>query len=209
MRPRRVGSLIGLVAVVALFDLACRRSRKSEGFDDEPPPAPPGAQQSAIPVRAPKLHRSTAERCTDLPTRRPTHKACRVDADCTGPEGRCEDKMCTEARCRVDDDCQKGQMCMCGIAYQGSQNEQPQNCLPAGCRIDADCGPGGFCSPSVDLACGHYRGVSGWFCHGPRDACVDDDDCVLAGPAGKPRRGYCSYSLVAGRFVCGFGGCAG
>jgi len=207
MRARRAGSILFAAAGVFVLDLACRRPQRKAPADEPLPP--PGATQSAVPVRVPKLHRPMAMACTDLPTRRSTDQQCNVDGDCKGREPRCEDHTCTEARCRVDTDCLDGQMCMCGVDYAHTQNARPHSCLPAGCRTDADCGPGGYCSPSPDLQCGHYRGIAGWYCHGPRDACIDDEDCVLASPTGKTPRGYCAYSLVAGRFVCGFGRCVG
>lgn len=206
---RRAGSVgVVLVALVAL-GVSCRRAQdRTDPTADEERPIP-GATQSAVAMRVPKRHRPVAERCTDLPLRMSTHEPCKVDGDCKGREPRCENGACTVARCREDGDCLKGQMCQCGKAYEHSQNARPQGCLPAGCRTDADCGPSGHCSPTLDLACGSYRGISGWYCHGPNDACVDDEDCVITRPDGEPHRGYCAYSLVAGRFVCAFGTCAG
>ncbi len=208
-RMRRAGSVGFVVMTIVALGVSCRRAQdRTDPTADEDKPVP-GTTQSAVPMRVPKRHRPAGERCTDLPLRLSTDKGCRVDGDCKGHQPKCDKGGCTVARCREDGDCLKGQMCQCGTAYAGSQNERPQNCLPANCRTDADCGPAGYCSPTLDLTCGTYRGISGWYCHGPRDACVDDEDCVIVEPAGAKRQGYCAYSLVAGRFTCAFGVCAG
>ena len=47
------------------------------------------------------------------------------------------------------------------------------------CRVDADCGPGGFCSPSnldTIIQCWGPCGT-GYFCHTPKDSCLDGNDC--------------------------------
>jgi hypothetical protein len=73
-------------------------------------------------------------------------------------------------------------------------------CLTGNCRVDADCGPGGFCSPTWDLACGQSNGVVGYYCHTPRDTCVDDIDCVDGTKAG-----YCAWSVD--RWRCSYSVC--
>ncbi|MBL8719770.1 MAG: hypothetical protein JNL79_27520 [Myxococcales bacterium] len=206
---RRAGSMCFVLMALVALGVSCRRAQdRTDPTADEEKPVP-GTTQSAVPMRVPKRHRPTPERCTDLPLRVATDASCSDDKDCAGREPKCVGGRCTVARCREDGDCLKGQMCQCGTAYAQSQNARPQHCLPAGCRTDADCGPSGYCSPTLDLECGSYRGISGWYCHGPRDACVDDEDCVSAQPGSEPRQGYCAYSLVAGRFVCAFAACAG
>jgi hypothetical protein len=72
-------------------------------------------------------------------------------------------------------------------------------CLAGNCRVDADCGAGGYCSPTFG-SCGSFFGVVGYYCHTPKDKCVDDSDC----PPGD-----CRYDPIGGSWACGTSFCAG
>ena len=97
----------------------------------------------------------------------------------------------------------------------GHDDGGPCECRPAGgtttaanvckggnCRTDEDCGAGGYCSPSFG-SCGRYLGVVAYYCHTPKDKCVDDADC--AGTAGAD----CRYNQVMGAWMCETTQCAG
>jgi hypothetical protein len=124
---------------------------------------------------------------------------CETDADCTsGFNGRCVQERgmyCSYDDCFADDDCESGAVCLCGDA-EGTGN----SCSEAGCRVDADC-PGSWCSPTFGT-CGGYSGVVAYACHTAADECVDDADC-------DGLWGYCWYSPMAARWVCGTDVCAG
>ncbi|MBK7402866.1 MAG: hypothetical protein IPJ34_43240 [Myxococcales bacterium] len=207
MRRRRLTLVLGALAIAA----ACsRRTPQAEPVTKEVvDAAAPKPSAPVVTARVPRRHRAKAERCTDLPLRIGHPIVCKADADCPGRDPKCTAGRCTELRCRQDDDCGKGSLCMCGMAYERDMYQQPHSCLVAECRTDGDCGPSRFCSPSVDLECGWFRGVVGWYCHRPEDQCLDDEDCVDPGHPDSGRHGYCSFSPVAGHFVCGFGLCLG
>ena len=134
---------------------------------------------------------------------------CLSDGDCAdaGVGGRCAawttlaGCSCTFDRCVGDSDCPKGQTCAChGSPYMlGSGNA----CVPGNCRIDADCGAGAYCSPTPALPCNqdprvlYCQGV-GYYCHTPKDECVDDGDCEAVGSPG------CLYDATAGYWKCEF-----
>jgi hypothetical protein len=97
---------------------------------------------------------------------------------------------CVYDNCATDADCDPGKVCFC------SPNDSAQ-CFSAGnCRTDADCGGGatGFCSPSYGSDCSGYHWYSGYYCHTPKDTCIEDSDCT-----GKD---FCSYDVVDGRWEC-------
>src|SRR5262249_21768930 len=143
---------------------------------------------------------------------------CAVDSDCSaGQNPRCSYappfacvSSCTSDQCFSDADCASNQPCVC----RASDTAPAANYCDASsqCRVDDDCGPGGFCSPSLlgmfcsclsvaycDPPCpgGCSCGDScehGYFCHTPRDACLDDADC-------KPSE-FCAFDKVEQRFSC-------
>jgi len=143
--------------------------------------------------------------------------ACLQDGDCTaGLNGRCEqvapaacEYACTYDRCSSDADCSGNLPCGC---RETSSSTTANACTTAGdCRVDADCGRGGSCSPSLvgtpgtcigtvcqsscpSVNCGH-----GYFCHTPKDSCVDDSDCPV---------GACTFDVTGQSWLCvkGYGG---
>jgi hypothetical protein len=126
---------------------------------------------------------------------------CTSDSSCTaGVNGRCAEQgggvlycACTYDTCMHDTDCATGKTCAChGSPYAGGDGN---TCMPGDCRVDADCGAGGYCSPSYDVSsCGS---LGGYYCHTPKDLCVDDADCQgTSGPA------VCTYVTTSGRWEC-------
>jgi hypothetical protein len=75
-------------------------------------------------------------------------------------------------------------------------------CKAGNCRVDASCGAGGYCSPSLG-SCGNYGGVVGYYCHTPKDKCVDDADCAAQGG------GDCRYDQASGAWACATTQCVG
>jgi hypothetical protein len=147
---------------------------------------------------------------------------CVGDTDCTnGANGRCLrfggpacSDYCSYDECTSDSDCAGNVPCAC---RSSSSDSGPNACATASnCRVDADCGPGGFCSPSLvnkicqcsdpkfctpaDLAgcsgggcsCSGNCG-SGYFCHTPKDSCLDDSDCGS---------GLCTFDLTGQTWLC-------
>jgi hypothetical protein len=125
---------------------------------------------------------------------------CSTDADCAdaGPGGRCIESTtggpadvcyCTYDMCTGDAACPSGQTCAChGSAYLSGGS----TCTPGNCRVDADCGAGGYCSPTESTAgCG---GLAGYYCHTPKDLCVNDSDCS--------NTDACMYEASAGYWEC-------
>jgi hypothetical protein len=98
-----------------------------------------------------------------------------------------------------------GGPCSCRPATQAGQgivapmSTSNNYCLMGNCRVDADCGAGGYCSPTFG-SCGSFFGVVGYYCHTPKDKCVDDSDCKAAD---------CRYDPVGGSWACGTSFCAG
>ena len=132
---------------------------------------------------------------------------CISDSGCgdAGMNGRCIPRggpagcFCTYDSCAGDTDCPNGQTCAChGSPYTFSAGNA---CVPGNCRVDADCGTGGYCSPSPARPCGeggssgYCQGV-GYYCHTPKDRCIDDADC-----AGSTGTG-CVYSASNRSWEC-------
>jgi hypothetical protein len=98
-----------------------------------------------------------------------TASNCRVDADC-GPGGFCSPSLvATLCFCIGESFCKPGESAGCA--------ETDSN----GVTVQVPCS----CSGN----CGH-----GYFCHTPKDSCVDDSDC----PAGKT----CNYDQDGKSWVC-------
>jgi len=116
---------------------------------------------------------------------------CTRDSDCTaGTNGRCLqyggpacNYHCSYDDCSSDSDCSAHAPCACRTS---SSDTGANSCATASnCRIDADCGPGGLCSASQ---CGQ-----GYFCHTPKDSCLDDSDCAS---------GTCNFDLTSQAWLC-------
>jgi hypothetical protein len=97
---------------------------------------------------------------------------------------------CTYDTCSGDSACPTGQTCAChGSTYNGGGNA----CVPGDCRVDSDCeGGAGYCSPAfATMGCG---GLAGYYCHTPKDQCVNDTDCANGN--------VCTYSTSEARWTC-------
>jgi hypothetical protein len=94
--------------------------------------------------------------------------------------------------------------CECRVATSSSAPGYSGTnvCKGGNCRTDKDCGAGGYCSPSFG-SCGAYLGVVAYYCHTPKDKCVDDADCAAQGG------GDCRYNPVMGAWMCETSACAG
>jgi Cys-rich repeat protein len=126
---------------------------------------------------------------------------CTRDSQCTdgGADGRCVESggpalfcSCSYDTCVKDTDCPSGQTCAChGSAYTVGGNA----CVAGNCRVDSDCGAGGYCSPAYNtMSCG---GLAGYYCHTPRDRCLNDSDCPgTSGPQA------CTYVATAAYWEC-------
>jgi hypothetical protein len=119
---------------------------------------------------------------------------CTLDSECTdGMNGRCISpnvvgpsggSRCSYDACFSDADCPAGEPCKC---RESAASNAPNYCVTGGnCRTDSDCGAGGFCSPSLfhidssvdgQPTSGSGFASFGYFCHTPRDVCVNDSDC--------------------------------
>jgi hypothetical protein len=187
----------------------------------------PGSQPTM--QRVPQVHRtaSATNACMDPPppghtVQGPATSPCYQDSDCdAGLNPRCYTEArevgssvalynaCASDSCITDSDCGDGGVCNCRDPDLDNTNV----CLTGNCRIDSDCGPHGYCSPSglselsacaadfVSLV-GHCLCVeSGFYCHTPRDQCIDDTDCSDSGAI------PCAFNRNAGFWQCN-GGCA-
>jgi hypothetical protein len=174
--------------------------------------------------RVPAKHRASAVACSaDRPAgvcavpvaaggSAPT-PACTKDSDCTaGSNGRClalgrvAACSCSYDACTTDADCtHTGGPCACRPDAQSivaPTTTASNTCLAGDCRVDADCGARAYCSPSLG-SCGNYSGVTGYYCHTPADACVDDADCAAQGG------GDCRYNPTKKAWDCETTQCAG
>ena len=144
---------------------------------------------------------------------------CTRDADCTaGMNGRCDPPFrlngcqCSYDQCFADADCTTTTgPCECRPLDPATASPSaivapgptPKNtCMTGNCRVDRDCGAGGYCSPSQG-PCGAYLGVIGYYCHTPKDTCVDDADCQAQGG------GDCRFDQVTAVWMCQKSQCAG
>jgi hypothetical protein len=162
-----------------------------------------GGAAAPLPGRVPADHRTTISTCaprvgtTALCPSSQASSQCATDPDCVegGPNGRCVPGIrdtggasdaacrCVYDRCASDDNCRGQGPCQCTALEVGN------SCLTGNCAVDADCGVGGFCSPVADPCTGI---VSGYWCHTPRDTCVDNTDCA----------GQCTYVATDARWEC-------
>ena len=160
----------------------------------------------------PEKHRPAPVKCDNVRPSPPVGSSpqgtCSAHSDCTqGKNGRCSASRvgytCTYDECFEDSDCGTGGVCQCEGGFRSDNNV----CLKSVCQIDADCGPGSWCSPSFG-DCGNYTGVTGYYCHTPKDECINDSDCVGQGPVG-PGTPYCMYNEAAGYWQCSSSHCVG
>jgi hypothetical protein len=140
--------------------------------------------------------------------------ACATDADCTDSglpycaNGRCASASSVGSSggagsyCFTDSDCPPNWVCECNVAIWQGINE----CVQGNCRVDSDCaavaGPGGMPSCSQGAGSGHSlcQGTGGYYCHTPRDECLDESDCTGCGVDT-----FCVFDATVAHFVC----CAG
>jgi hypothetical protein len=171
--------------------------------------------RATVVSHTPLLHRASAAACTQprpaealLGQCRTDFSNCGSDQDCTaGANGRCTCSpspvqapyRCSYDECASDSDCEGG-VCDCRESPVHVTWGTLTVCLGGNCRTDSDCGQGGYCSPSATLGCG-AQSWSAYYCHTPRDQCVDDADCNEA-------NAYCAYDPGSSRWVCSTGECA-
>lgn len=124
---------------------------------------------------------------------------CTKDADCkAGTNGRCNYQKvaarithCSYDTCFADSDC-GAKVCSCREAASDTNA-----CVGGDCQVDADCGAGGYCSPSVDFDKINF-GVTSYYCHTAKDACIDDADCNKGGGA----QAKCAYDAKTMHWAC-------
>ena len=140
---------------------------------------------------------------------------CTQDSDCTeGMNGRCISpnvlgpsggSFCSYDTCFSDSDCSMNEPCRC---RQSAADTAPNYCVAgSNCRIDSDCGPEGFCSPSlldIDSSISGGPAEFGYFCHTPRDRCLNHSDCdpSACGQSLACVSMACGYSLESNRWDC-------
>jgi len=166
-------------------------------------PAPVGddvGDDTSPPVQEiPAEHRPQALAC---PSNSTGGVACNDSAECNGDTpgalpNNCLHGQCGPDQCLDDGDCGSNEVCSCltqgSGGYPGPQVGAGNVCVAALCHVDADCGAEGYCSPSSSADCTNLGGVTGYYCHRPGDACVNDSDC----------RGLsCVYDTTLGRWAC-------
>ncbi|MFO0587514.1 MAG: hypothetical protein U0441_08245 [Polyangiaceae bacterium] len=115
------------------------------------------------------LGKGTGQTCTAM-------DACQSDADCPGPNGRCDaDDVngipgcgCVVG-CATDADCGANEACLCG--------DGGGRCVQADCKTDADCGEGNECIfYQATEACSEARHPA-FGCTTDHDTCLTDDTC--------------------------------
>jgi hypothetical protein len=171
-----------------------------------------GTRAPGAPLPAPAEHRAQAATCAPSGPVSSLSDAggvsCTSAADCNGDAATlnplsCIEGNCTYDECLADSDCPGGSLCLCGTDSGGGLIRHNNACVPADCHVDSDCGAGGYCSPSR----GYCGEVSGYYCHGARDACVDPaTDCLCPG---APAANSCVYAPQVGYWVCGQSVCMG
>src|ERR1017187_5271436 len=167
----------------------------------------PATSDGAMLGRIPVNHRASDIQCAQpaaagtCPGNMCPTSLCSSDGGCAdgGGSGDCFTSAFSSSACSSDSDCPRGQTCAChGSPYMfGSGN----GCVPGNCQVDGDCGTGGYCSPTPGLPCNmngrdlYCQGL-GYYCHTPKDECVDDSDCQGVGSPG------CLYDQSAGYWKC-------
>jgi hypothetical protein len=162
-----------------------------------------GQTGTSIKPRVPTTHRPQAASCVGVHAPEeplnPSYGDCKKHADCTnGSNGRCIHGVgsagsfyyCIYDQCATDSDCDAGKVCYCTAS-------DAARCLSVGnCRTDADCGGGSYsyCSPANGRDCGGYHTIDSYYCHTPKDTCIDNSDCT--------GNNYCNYDAVDGRWEC-------
>ena len=129
-----------------------------------------------------------------------TYDECSSDADCTSNVPcacRASDSdwtantCATQSNCRIDTDCGPGGYCSPSMVGSVCQCASQAFCQPGegGCYETAPDGTttqvACFCTGN----CGH-----GYFCHTPKDSCVDDGDCAPGMT--------CNYDLTSQSWMC-------
>ena len=105
---------------------------------------------------------------SDCPANTPC--ACRPSISDTAPNS-----CATESNCRIDADCGPGGFCSPSLLNNFCQCISASFCAPneSGC---SETGPDGV-TRQVPCLCGGQCG-HGYFCHTPKDGCLDDNDCA-------------------------------
>ena len=157
--------------------------------------------------RVPAAHRAAAEPCPTDTTKADCSGGCA--AACTdGANGRCMQGIhtcaCRYDACVVAADCGPGKSCSCRTKVLDARGSNL--CIDSNCDVDADCGSTttGYCSPTFDTVCGPFDGVIGWYCHTPKDTCVDDAECTAGG-----KIGYCAFVKAKAHWECAYAVCTG
>ncbi|MFI5300872.1 MAG: hypothetical protein ACHREM_22550 [Polyangiales bacterium] len=101
--------------------------------------------------------------------------------------------VCSYDQCFADSDCPGSVACNC----RASASDTVANICGtgSGCRIDSDCGACGYCSPSYVSGEICDGAKDQFFCHTPKDECIDDSDCSKS-------NGSCNYDPTKGAFAC-------
>lgn len=176
-----------------------------------------GGKSDAPTVRVPEHHRASATKCDGVRSDWVPNisdpgppASCHTHAECTqGKNGRCSGNVhdgwrCNYDECQSDTECGK-HVCECGGGFR-SDNDV---CLNEGnCKLDAECGTQ-YCSPTLGM-CGDYAKTVGYYCHTPKDECVDDGDCArVDGGVSVGERPYCAYDPKVSHWRCSAAQCEG
>jgi hypothetical protein len=169
-------SALALVAFVA----GCGGQRSPSALA-----GPDASSDASRAGEVPQHHRAAVTTCAPSPPApepQPsdvTFGQCMKNEDCIGGKnGRCVGSLvhgglCAYDTCAVDSDCVRVGLRVCACEANNGLNM----CAGGNSTVDADCGAGGFCSPSPGDS---YGSLTGYFCHAPSDACINDSDCTQA-----------------------------
>jgi len=125
---------------------------------------------------------------------------CTGDSDCTGntpcacrssSSDTAANTCATESNCRVDADCGPGGFCSPSLLGSPCQCISESFCQPGSGGGCSETGPDGV-TKSVPCSCTGNCGP-GYFCHTPKDSCVDDSDCAS---------GKCNFEVTSKLWMC-------
>jgi hypothetical protein len=195
---------VTLTTLIALGCSSASTSPAGTGTDASGGDSAADASPVVDGARVPANHRAVAEPC---PTDTPKGDCSSCIGPCTdGKNGRCMQGAhtcaCRYDACVVAADCGPGKSCSCRTRVLDARGTNL--CIDGNCDVDADCDPSGYCSPTFDTTCGRLDGVIGWYCHTPKDTCIDDADCNAGG-----KIGYCAYVKAKAHWECAYAVCTG